>query len=33
MIKIEQNTTLLTSIEQKISGKNSEFSKALAKVE
>lgn len=33
MIKIEQNTTLLTSSEQKISGKNSEFSKALAKVE
>ena len=33
MIKIEQNTTLLTSIEQKISGKNSEFSEALAKVE
>ncbi|MDY5304623.1 MAG: hypothetical protein SPH02_06900 [Campylobacter sp.] len=33
MIKIEQNTTLLTSIEQKISGKNSEFSKTLAKVE
>ena len=33
MIKIQQNTTLLTSIEQKISGKNSEFSKALAKVE
>ena len=35
MIKIEQNTTLLTSseIREKISGKNSEFSKALAKVE
>ena len=33
MIKIEQNTTLFASIEQKISGKNSEFSKALAKVE
>ena len=33
MIKIEQNTTLLTSIEQKISGKNSEFSKTLVKVE
>ena len=33
MIKIEQNTTLLTRIEQKRSGKNSEFSKALAKVE
>ena len=33
MIKIEQNTTLLTSSEQKISGKNSEFSKTLAKVE
>lgn len=35
MIKIEQNTTLLTSseIKEKISGKNSEFSKALAKVE
>ena len=33
MIKIEQNTTLLTSIEQKISGKNNEFSEILAKVE
>ena len=33
MIKIEQNTTLFTSSEQKISGKNSEFSKTLAKVE
>ena len=33
MIKIEQNTTLLTSSEQKISGKNSEFNKTLAKVE
>ena len=33
MIKIEQNTTPLTSSEQKISGKNSEFSKTLAKVE
>ena len=35
MIKIEQNTTLLTSSEfkEKISGKNSEFSKTLAKVE
>lgn len=35
MIKIEQNSTLLTSSEfkEKISGKNSEFSKALAKVE
>ena len=35
MIKIEQNTKLLTSSEfkEKISGKNSEFSKTLAKVE
>ena len=33
MIKIEQNTTLLTSIEQKISGKNNEFTEILAKVE
>ena len=33
MIKIEQNTMLLTSIEKKISGKNSEISKTLAKVE
>ena len=35
MIKIEQNTTLLTSSEfkEEISGKNSEFSKTLAKVE
>ena len=33
MIKIEQNTTLFTSSEQKISGKNGEFSKTLAKVE
>ena len=33
MIKIEQNTTLFTSSEQKISSKNSEFSKTLAKVE
>ena len=33
MIKIGQNTTPLTSSEQKISGKNSEFSKTLAKVE
>ncbi|MCI7464489.1 MAG: hypothetical protein MSA79_07625, partial [Campylobacter sp.] len=33
MIKIQQNTTLLTSIEQKISGKNNEFSEILAKVE
>ena len=33
MIKIEQNTTLLTSSEQKISGKNSEFNKTLTKVE
>ena len=35
MIKIGQNTTPLTSSElkEKISGKNSEFSKALAKVE
>ena len=33
MIKIEQNTTLLTSSEQKISGKNNEFSEILAKVE
>ena len=35
MIKIEQNTTLLTSSElkEKRSGKNSEFSKPLAKVE
>ena len=33
MIKIEQNTTLFTSSEQKISGKNNEFSEILAKVE
>ena len=33
MIKIEQNTALFTSSEQKISGKNGEFSKTLAKVE
>ena len=35
MIKIEQNTTLLTSSEfkEKISGKNNEFSEILAKVE
>ena len=35
MIKIEQNTTLLTSSElkEKRSGKNGEFSKTLAKVE
>ena len=35
MIKIGQNTTLLTSSElkEKRSGKNNEFSKTLAKVE
>lgn len=34
MIKIEQNSSLLTSSEiKKISGKNSEFSETLAKVE
>lgn len=35
MLKIEQNSSLLTSSElkEKISGKNSEFSEALAKVE
>lgn len=32
MIKIEQNTTLFASIEQKISGKNNQFSEILAKV-
>ena len=33
MIKIEQNTTLFTSSEQKISGKNNQYSEILAKVE